>query len=386
MKFPLMAPEDDLSGAGGVDTGSAGDTDNGASRAPTMDETARNTYRALMKAAGETVDDDTVDETTEADDEPGEDAEHHSRKQPRNKGKFAKQQQPSEGEDDEPVEDDEGGDDTQQQQQQAQPKPHDAFPNTWRRDLESEWANLPERVREEIHKREQDFHAGVRQYRDAAGFGQSMAQEFLPYQQVIRERGLTPQGIVRDILRSLNTLVTGSEEAKTQEFLNLANAYGINLDNVMSLRQRAPSQAEVDLTPVLQRVDAIEARFTQAEQERERLQREEDEANVNAFLSDPKRPHAKAVSREMASLLLSGQARNLEEAYEKAIWIHPEVRQKLLQQQEKERQKREAEEAAAAKKAAAANVNRRGSHPAPAKRGTMEDTARAVYRKLVPSP
>jgi hypothetical protein len=193
-----------------------------------------------------------------------------------------------------------------------------------------------------------------------------------------------PVGIVRDIMGALNTMATGSEESKLQTFLKLASDYGINLDNLQTLRQRAPAGAAPDLSPVLQRVQQLETRITQADEQREQRQREEDEARVTAFINDPKNEHAKAVSKQMAALLLSGEAQDMADAYQKAIWLHPETRAKLLQKQEADRRKREADEAAAARKAAAATVQRRGTPPAPGKRGTMEDTARSVYRKLVP--
>ena len=394
--FRLFEPENDLGGgAGGADLGGgdagggsdAGGDAGGGGSAPTMDDTARNTYRALMKAGGgeDLGDDDAGGDA--GDDQGGEQARHKS--QPRVKGKFAKagaqqqqqQQQGGEGGEGQGGEGDQGGDDQQQQQQTQQ---HDAFPNTWRKDLAEKWATLDPEVRAEIHKREQDFHAGVRQYKDAAGFGSQVAQVMQPYQRIMQEKGVHPVGIVKDIMGALNVMATGSEESKAAQFLQLAQSYGINLDTVLSLRQRAPGQAAPDLSPVLQRVQQIETRISQADQEREQRQREEDEARVTSFINDPKNEHAKAVSKQMAALLLSGEAQDMPDAYQKAIWLHPETRAKLLQKQEADRRKREADEATAARKAGAATVQRRGTPPAAGKPASMDDTARSIYRKLVP--
>lgn len=368
----LRAPADDTGGdlGGGAPGGEAP----AAESTPTasIEDTARNTYRALMEAGG--------DDDAEGAGDPAEQT-HHSNKQPRDKGKFSKAAAAAvEGE--QPA----AANPEQQQEtteQPAQPKPHDAYPNTWRKELQADWSKLPENVRQQIHQREQDFHNGIRQYKDAAGFGQTMAQEMLPYQQVMRERGVTPQTVVRDIMGALNTMVTGSEETKAQVFLKMAGDYGINLDTVMSLRQRAPSQAAPDFSPVLQRVQQLETRISQADQEREQAQQREDDARVNAFLNDPKNEHARTVAKQMSSLLMSGQAKDLQDAYEQAIWLHPEVRTKLLEKQEADRRKRESEQAANARKAASTNVSRRGTPPAPAKAGKIEDTARDVYRRLM---
>lgn len=367
-----FAPADDLSGGGGADPAAgggngadAGATAGGEAAGPSLEDTARETYRTLMaegeSAAGE----------TDAGDEAGKPAG----KQRGPDGKFVKGE--GAAPDGQQAAKPEG-----EQQTLTQAKPHDAYPNTWRKELGEAWKTLPEPVRQEIHKREQDFHNGVKQYRDAAGFGQTIATEMLPYREIMQKANVTPQVIVRDIMGALNTMATGSAESKADTFLKLATQYGINLDTVMSLRQRAPSQAAPDFSPVIQRMEKLETRITEADQERERLQNAEYENTALAFLNDPKNEHAWAVKDLMKGQLLSGQAQNLQEAYEQAIWGHPETRAKLLEKQEADRRKKEAEEVAAAKKASAANVTRRGTPPAPAKAGTLEDTARSTYRRL----
>lgn len=369
-----LSPDVDVGGGAGGASGGAGIADAGASGgndspAPTMEDTARSEYKRLM--GGESDATDSIDEQI---DEP----RHKS--QPRDKGKFSKAaaagEQSLEGQQQQQAAGEEG-----QQQQQAQTKLHDSFPNTWQKELQGEWAGLSENVRQQIHKREADFHNGVRQYKDAATFGSSIARELMPYQEIMRKNGVSPQSIVRDIMGSLNVMATGSAETKTAEFLKLAETYGIDVATLQTQRQRAPAGAAPDLSPVLQRVQQIETRITQADQEREQHERAQDEAAVNSFLNDSKNEHARTVMPIMSKLLLSGQAETLQDAYEKAIWIDPQVRQKLLEKQDADRRTKEAEQVAAAKKAAAANVTRRGTPPTAIKHGTMEDSARSVYRK-----
>jgi uncharacterized membrane-anchored protein YhcB (DUF1043 family) len=244
------------------------------------------------------------------------------------------------------------------------------------------WKGLPEQARQEVHRREQDMHNGLRQYKDAAGFGQSLAREMAPYQGIMQKNGVTPQAIVRDIMGALNTMATGSDESKASTFLQLSRTYGINLDHVMSLHSRAPSQPAPELTALKQEIGEVRNRLTQADQEREQALQREDDAAVNRFLNDPKNEHAKSVSQQMAELLNTGLAKDLDDAYQQAIWRHPEVRQKLLAKQEAERRKTESEAAKAARRASSTNVQRRGTPPAPAQKGTMDDTIRATFRQL----
>jgi hypothetical protein len=370
----LHSPEADL-GGGGADLGSAEPStpaaDTGSEPAgPSIEDTIRDKYRELTGTSGE----DDGEEGAEAPKEP-------KKPQARQNGRFAKEGAQAaapgtEGDQQAPA-----GEEGEGEQPVVTQKPHDAMPNTWKKELSEEWKALPERARQEIHRREQDMFNGLRQYKEGAQFGQSMAREMLPYQRIMQEKGVTPQAIVRDIMGALNTMATGSEESKADTFLQLAKTYGINLDQVMTRHSRVPSQAVPGLEPVLQRVQQIESRFTQADQERQRQQDAEDDAAAQRFLNDPKNEHARTVAPQVAALLSSGQAKDYADAYEQAIWLHPEVRQKLLDKQAAEQRKKDSEQAKNARRAASTNVQRRGTPPAQTAPRTMDDTIREQLRK-----
>ena len=255
------------------------------------------------------------------------------------------------------------------------------MPSSYGAGIDEEWKATPEKIRALIHKRENDFHNGIKSYKEAAGFGQQVAKVMLPYQNTMRQYGVHPVAVVGDIMKALNTMATGAPEAKLQTFLQLAKDYDIDIGKLHSLPQQGHATVAPEIAPVLQRVQQLESHIQTQEQEREQQELSAREAIVQKFLTDPKNEHAQAVLPEMVALFDSGRVTSLQEAYEKAIWMVPEVRAKLIAKQDEERRKREAEQAAAAKKAAAANVNRRGTPPASAKPGTMEDTARAIYRR-----
>jgi hypothetical protein len=366
----FQSPEDDLAGGGGAADAGASEAPPSESASPSMEDTIRDTYRSLMGNEG--------GEDVEGEEAP---AEPKHKAQPREKGRFAKEGAQAASQDGEQVQ---AAAESSEEQTPSQAKPHDVLPNTWKKELADTWKTLPESARQEIHRREQDMHNGLRQYKDAAGFGQSIAREMQPYQGIMQKNGVTPQAIVRDIMGALNTMATGSDESKASTFLQLARTYGINLDNVMSLHSRAPSQAAPDLSPVIQRMDKIESRISQADQERERQLQAEDDAAVLKFTNDPKNEFAKdpSVKAAMAQMLLGGVATDLADAYERVIWNIPEVRQKLLDKQEADRRKKDSEAARNARKASATNVQRRGTPPAQAPKGTMDDTIRATLRKL----
>jgi hypothetical protein len=260
-----------------------------------------------------------------------------------------------------------------------EPKPWEQPPNTWKKETAAQFAALPEPVKQEIHRREEDFHKGIAQYRDAAAFGHSMFEDVSPHFDVIRQLGGTPKEVVREVMGAWRALATGSPEQKRSTLLQLAQGYGISLNELADPRYRGEEPAP-ELAPVLQRLGQLEQTITESQRAREEAEHAERVSAAQKFLSDPKHEHMDTVFEDVVALVRAG--RDPEKAYEQAIWAHPETRAKLMAKQDAERRQREAAEAAAARKAAAVNVQRRGSPPAAAKPGTMEDTIRETYRSL----
>lgn len=274
--------------------------------------------------------------------------------------------------------------DQAQQAAPVAPKPHDAVPSTWKKEFAGEFGKLPEPIKQEIHRREQDMLKGIGQYKEAAGFGQQIAQELLPFQQQIQAAGIHPREVVKTLLPAWNTLANGSPQDKANLVLQLVRDYSIDFATLGTDSEQSTAQRQEDprLSAALQRLEKIEGNLTAQERQRAEADYAQNNDLVNRFMADPANEHANAVRGEMAALFYSGQAADLKEAYNKAIWINDDVRGSLLAKQEKERMDKAAKEAAAARKAAGANVTRRGQPPVKPTAGTMEDTIRSTYRGL----
>jgi len=264
-------------------------------------------------------------------------------------------------------------------------KPYDAYPSSWKKDHETTWKGIPEQVRAEIHRREQDFLSGLKEYKEPAAFGKALAADLLPHLDTFRRLNTTPQNVVREVMGTWSTLVNGTPDQKRQALLQVARNYGIDLGAgaAPSPQNGAHQPATgVDFSPVLQRVESLEQTLQAQRAESQRLEQERMDAEIGQFGKDPKHEHFEAVRQEMGRLIQAGSAQTLQDAYDKAVWSLPETRAKLLEKETQERSKRLADEAAAARKAALANVTRRGTPPTVQKPGSMDDTIRSEYRRL----
>lgn len=114
------------------------------------------------------------------------------------------------------------------------------------------------------------------------------------------------------------------------------------------------------------------------------------EANraIEAFKADPKNIYFNDVIGKMVQLIETGVAKDMQDAYDQAIYADPNTRAKILEAQAKEAEEKrvaEAKEAAAkAKRAASTNVSSKGSPSGGSMQGaTMEDTMSMVYDRVV---
>jgi hypothetical protein len=143
---------------------------------------------------------------------------------------------------------------------------------------------------------------------------------------------------------------------KAQYFQNLAREYGIDLGQVQNIPQQDPQTQYL-----MQQLN--ELRQTQQMWQNSIQEQERSKANheLDSFATSEK-THFEAVRNDMADLLEAGKAQSLEQAYEMAIWMRPDVRQTLIEQQRIEAQKKY-EEQQRATRAKTASVSVKGSSP-----------------------
>jgi hypothetical protein len=207
-------------------------------------------------------------------------------------------------------------------------------PPGWSGGGKVEWKRLPEAVRQAISA---DYRA--RSEVDA---------KVGPLHQVLspREAALTAQ--YGGVPQALNQLFALSDFAsnKPMEFINwFAQQRGINLQQFVGQAPNAASQAgqsaaQIDpaLAPLLNKLNGIKQYLTsqQAAQTQEQHRaavavQQQASAEVSSFIANgEKYPYANDVRNEMAILFETGQARTMDEAYDKATLLNMNVRERVL--------------------------------------------------------
>lgn len=220
-------------------------------------------------------------------------------------------------------------------------------------------ALTPEEVRiltNEANRRESDFHRGVEEFKTHAQKARAYEQVIAPYQQTFQQLGVDAPTAIGALLKADHTLRYGDPATKAQYFQQLAQQYGVNLEQIQN-----PPQYDPQTQYLMQQLN--ELRQTQAQWHNSIQQQEQTRANQELEqFSQAGNAHFDAVRGDMADLLETGKATSLQDAYEKAVWMNPDIRQSLIEQQRSEAQKKAMAEAQNLRAKTAA-VSVKGSSP-----------------------
>ncbi|MCH2458987.1 MAG: hypothetical protein MK186_13180 [Henriciella sp.] len=228
---------------------------------------------------------------------------------------------------------------------------HAGPPSSWNAEGRDLFAKADPKLQEYIRTREGQMHEGIaklkNEYEGKATFAEEMWREIAPHKHLIDKEGGNPVLAVRDLLGMAALMRTGTHEQKRQLLLSTAQQFGVDLSGTQANPQEAP---QVLHDP---RVDTLEQTLRQMAAQNEQQTRQQLQSDVEKFAQS--HPHFDDVRVEMGRLIEAGIAKDMDDAYERAIWSVPDVRQKVqaeaAEKTAKEREAKAREQAEKAKRA-----------------------------------
>lgn len=208
-----------------------------------------------------------------------------------------------------------------------------APPEHWRGAGKIDWNRLPKAVKEEISSDYKQVQEAQTKYR-------ALDDVLEP-----RRQALTMEhGSVENALGKLFAL-SDFASSNPREFINwYAQQQGVDLTG--------DGQPEAS-DPLQSRIGNLEQTLNGLASQIQQSQSSVYEREVNAFSQDPNHPYFNDVRDHMAALLGNGQAKDLQDAYDQAVWANPTTRQSLLDAQREEQEAERRQKAEKAKTAAA---------------------------------
>lgn len=257
-----------------------------------------------------------------------------------------------------------------------QPKATIAAPPSWSAPAKAKFSTLDPVLQNEILKREKEVHQKFTAMDEERGLGKSIKEASAPYEAIIRAEGGDAVKAFKDFLNHAYLLRTASPQQKGQMLLQIAQRYGADL-RVNPNQQVNPEVQQLQKTVQQLQWEREQERLNQQQQTQATIQ-----AQIEAFSAKPENVHFETVKADMAALLSGGRAKDLQEAYDMAVWARPDIRSTLLQAQVAEAEAKKRQEAqakvAAARKAGSSVVGSPGVTPSalPADR-SLRDELRA---------
>lgn len=201
----------------------------------------------------------------------------------------------------------------------------DKAPQSWTPTAREKWNTIPEELRKEIVRREEASVQGIRSLQESSAPLQTFVQEISPTLEYARSLGVAPQEYIRGIAQSENLLRTADLPTKFEEILRIADQYGIPLKDIINksvgsdvLVSKAPPPIAPEVSRELEELKSWRHRYEQdaASKEIETFSKDKE------FFND--------VRGVMGDLVRNGISNTLEDAYDRACWMIPEVRAVLL--------------------------------------------------------
>lgn len=153
------------------------------------------------------------------------------------------------------------------------------------------------------------------------------------YREQFAREGVDEGALIKQLLAANNFLATQPEKALKW----LADSVGVDLAQVAAPQQQ--EYVDPQIATLQAEIQQLRGFIQQQQQGQQQAHQAGIRSQIDAFAAEKDeggnalRPHFEAVKPTMARMLQTGEANTLQEAYDKAIWATPKIRQELLKQQ-----------------------------------------------------
>lgn len=246
-------------------------------------------------------------------------------------------------------------------------------PTSWPPEAKNEFAKLPPAVQQAVLKREGEISNGFQQYSDERQRLKTIEGIIAPRRDYYQKYGFKSDA---EAINHLFTLSDFLERDPYGAVAHIARSAGVDLNRLISggAQQPQPQQHQPQTfqqSDIQQQVsEAVAMQFAKM--------------TVQEFEQNPPE-HYQEVKPLMQMLLEKGHAQDLQDAYDKAVWMNPDIRSRMLEAQkaEEEAKRLATQQAKVEKKTKAANASLNGApHGTPATappkagpKGTFGDVA-----------
>jgi hypothetical protein len=213
-------------------------------------------------------------------------------------------------------------------------------PTSYAKEYAETFKTLPPEMRKYLHQREKETSQGISHYKAQQRW---IDDAYNSRKEVLSRSGYNnPQAWIGDLAKLYDML--NSDPATIIK--SLAKSYNVNFNADPQIENSADDPVSQKLALMEERTNTL-AQYLANQQQNAAMQAIQDFVNEKDDQGNSVHPHFEAVKGIMGQLLNSGAAKGVNDAYDQAIWLNPEVRTKLIEAEVKNKAI-EADKAAAA--------------------------------------
>lgn len=264
---------------------------------------------------------------------------------------------------------------TDQSADEAAEEPDEApigVPKSWSAEAAEHWAKLDRATQEYILRRENESSKAIQERAERANAWKPVEEALAPLSQRLAAEGVQPAQFLSRLVQAHNFL----EADPTKAIAWLAQQYGVKAPTG-DQKAEADEFADPEIAALRREIADLKARENERHQQQIRGEQSRNERLIREFAE--KNEHFETVRGLMAGLMQSGAAKDLQDAYDQAVWAHPETRKAMAEKQEAEKLKMAQVRAAKAQKAAAASSRPAAVKGSPVEARSIDDTLAEVY-------
>ncbi len=197
-----------------------------------------------------------------------------------------------------------------------------------------DWKDVPDSVKADIVKRENDYASGIEKHRAASARVQGMDKALAPYQQYLQMNG-GPGPALNALLQTGSGLQMGSPHQKAEIISNLIKQFGVDIKSLDSMLVGEQPSAEANTTNQFQTMlntalAPMQQQLNQYQQ-REQVGQQQAQNQISTELVNFASSHEfyNDVKMDMADILDMAANReremSMEDAYKLACSSHPQI-------------------------------------------------------------
>ncbi len=224
-------------------------------------------------------------------------------------------------------------------------------------------ANVQHQVMDRYKAMEGDYTKKTQALAKYKKRNESLDEIYGPFRDDFQRAGMDEVAATRQLLAAHKYL----REDPQQALKWLAQSYGVDLKAVNDDTAIEDEYADPQMKAMQQQIAQLQGTITNQQQQAQNMQKQEVQAMIDNFQTakdadgNLKHPHFDVVQNQMSGLISSGVAKDIESAYEMAVYANPETRAKVLEEKVKKETKQEVKAEAVQKAKKQQRVNVKGS-------------------------